>query len=240
VQRGAQYPQEKKRGRMSARGVLTASMAATGLWVGVALVADGLHTPKPPPQPSASEALPNGSDAAAAPPSDSDLLTLTLPPILRAATPTRIRIPGIRVNAPLTALGLDPTGRLAAPPERSRNLAGWYRGGAAPGEFGTAVIAGHVDNRQGPAVFYNLGALKRNEEVDVDRSDGMTAVFTIDAVEAFEARSFPNAKVYADTNRAELRIITCGGGFDKRHGHYQGNVVVFAHLTAARARGGKR
>jgi hypothetical protein len=85
-------------------------------------------------------------------------------------------------------------------------------------------------------VFYGLGALKRGAEVDVDRADGVTAVFTVDAVQAYDARAFPSDKVYGDTARAELRVITCGAGFDKRHHEYLGNVVVFAHLTAARGK----
>ena len=230
----------KDRMEISARGVVTASLVSLGLCVGVVMVADSLHTPKPPAQPTAAQAFgdPASQAAKAAPAFDaSKLQPLDLPPILGPATPTRVRIPAINVNAPLMPLALDSTGRLAAPPEQNRNLAGWYGEGASPGEIGTSVIAGHVDNKQGPAVFYALGALKKGAEVDVDRSDGVTAVFTVDAVEAYDARAFPNDKVYADAARAELRVITCGAGFDKKHFEYMGNVVVFAHLTAARGVG---
>lgn len=237
---------DKNRLGISARGVVTASLVSLGLCVGVVMVADGLRTPTPPPQPAAAQGFGRAANpapaaaaaaAAAGPAFDvSKLQTLDLPPILGPATPTRVRIPAINVNAPLTPLSLDSTGRLAAPPEQNRNLAGWYGDGATPGEIGTAVIAGHVDNNQGPAVFYSLGALKKGAEVDVDRSDGMTAVFTVDAVEAYDARAFPNDKVYDDSARAELRIITCGAGFDKKHYEYMGNVVVFAHLTAAQGK----
>jgi sortase (surface protein transpeptidase) len=217
--------------------VLTASAVSLVLCAGVVMVADGLHTPAPPPQPTAAQAFPNTVPPAAAAAPAVDVAKLQpgdLPPILGPATPTRVRIPAIRVDAPLISLALDSTGRLAAPPEQNRDLAGFYGDGASPGEIGTAVIAGHVDSSQGPAVFYNLGALKPGAEVDVDRVDGMTAVFTVDAVEAYEARAFPNDKVYGDAARAELRVITCGAGFDKRRYQYMGNVVVFAHLTAAR------
>ena len=229
----------KARRGISARGVLTASVVSLGLCVGVVMVADSLHTPTPPPQPTAAQGFPKAAGpapaAVAAPAFDvSKFQPMDTPPILEPATPTRVRIPAIHVNAPLTSLALDSTGRLAAPPEQNRNLAGWYGDGASPGEIGTAVIAGHVDNEQGPAVFYGLGALKPGAEVDVDRADGVTAVFTVDAVQAYDARAFPNDKVYGDAARAELRVITCGAGFDKRHHEYLGNVVVFAHLTAAR------
>lgn len=231
---------------ISARGVLAASAISLALCAGVVMVADGMHTPTPPPQPTAAQAFPKpatgqapgSSPGSAAAAGASTVVVnkfqpLDLPPVLGAATPTRVRIPAINVNAPLMSLALDSTGRLAAPPEQNRNLAGWYGDGAAPGEVGTAVIAGHVDNAQGPAVFWALGALKPGAEVDVDRADGMTAVFTVDSVQAYDARAFPDDKVYGDSTRAELRIITCGAGFDKRSHEYLGNVVAFAHLTSA-------
>jgi hypothetical protein len=220
---------------ISARGVLAASAISLALCAGIVMVADGMRTATPPPQPTAAQALPKPAAAAAgaAAAEVNKFPPLDLPPVLGASTPKRVRIPAINVDAPLMPLALDSTGRLTAPPEQNHNLAGWYGDGASPGEVGTAVIAGHVDNAQGPAVFWALGALKPGAEVDVDRSDGMTAVFTVDSVQAYDARAFPDDKVYGDSTRAELRIITCGAGFDKQSHQYLGNVVAFAHLTAA-------
>jgi sortase (surface protein transpeptidase) len=130
-------------------------------------------------------------------------------------------------------LGLTKTGSLDVPPAGQRNLAGWYEAGTTPGETGTAIVAGHVDNADGPAVFYGLGALKRGGTVEVDRRDGGVAVFTVDAVEVYDAKDFPDEKVYGAASRPELRVITCGGGYSRATG-YQGNVVVFAHLTSSR------
>ncbi|MFC4884219.1 class F sortase [Streptomyces beijiangensis] len=151
------------------------------------------------------------------------------------ATPIQVHIPSIHVDAPLTGLSLDAEHHLAPPPEADANLAGWFRDGTPPGTDGTAIIAGHVDNDHGPAVFYNLGALKNGNRIEVDRSDGQTAVFTIDTVEAFDADDFPSQKIYGPSPHAELRVITCGAGFDTKAHRYRGNVVAFAHLTATRA-----
>ncbi|MEV6176155.1 class F sortase [Streptomyces sp. NPDC052016] len=174
-----------------------------------------------PPQPSVAQAHPRHPDARSAP---------ALPP----SPPDRIRIPSIGVDAPLTALGLTKSGNLDVPPPDRENLAGWYEAGTTPGETGTAIVAGHVDNADGPAVFYDLGALKRGATIEVARRDGGVAVFTVDAVEVYEARAFPDRKVYGAAGRPELRVITCGGGYSRTTG-YKGNVVVFAHLTGGRA-----
>ncbi|GAA4920816.1 class F sortase [Streptomyces coeruleoprunus] len=195
---------------------------AVAVCVGLWLVQSGARDVTPP-VPSAAEAFaagPGWHTSAAADP---------LPP----SAPVRIRIPGIGVDAPVMRLGLGPDGSLDVPPAGNGNLAGWFAGGTAPGARGTAVMAGHVDNARGPAVFYGLGALKKGQRIEVARLDGRTAVFTVDAVEVYDNDAFPDAKVYGEARRAELRVITCGGGFSPKTG-YQGNVVAYAHLIGAR------
>ncbi|MFD9642022.1 class F sortase [Streptomyces sp. NPDC059082] len=134
---------------------------------------------------------------------------------------------------PLWGGALRPHGSLDVPPAADRNMAGWYADGTAPGAKGTAIVAGHVDNADGPAVFYTLGALRKGHRIEVDRADGRTAVFTVDAIEVYANKDFPDRKVYAEAARAEIRVITCGGGFSKKNG-YQGNVVAFGHLIGVR------
>ncbi|WP_406727649.1 class F sortase [Streptomyces sp. GD-15H] len=188
-----------------------------GLW----LLRDvaGTHAP---PQPSAAQAHSGRAGLVAG-------RSAVLPP----SPPDRVRIAAIDVDAPLTGLRLTGTGSLDVPPPERKNLAGWYEAGTTPGETGTAIVAGHVDNADGPAVFYSLGALRKGSTIEVDRLDGRTAVFTVHAVEVYDARAFPDEKVYGAAKRPELRIITCGGGYSRTTG-YQGNVVVYAHLTGSR------
>ncbi|MFE7129392.1 class F sortase [Streptomyces sp. NPDC057638] len=208
---------------MKAKGWGLAAAACLGVW----LVQSGSQHITPP-MPSAAQAFAAGprahTDAAADP--------------LAPSAPLRLRIPDIDVDTPLTGLGLGRDGSLDVPPPANGNLAGWYRDGTTPGARGTAIVAGHVDNAKGPAVFYALGALKKGHRVEVVRADGRTAVFTIDAIEVYEAEGFPDRKVYGSRDRAELRVITCGGGFSEKTG-YRGNVVAFAHLIGVRERLGR-
>ncbi|WP_089101570.1 class F sortase [Streptomyces hyaluromycini] len=198
-----------------------AAVTVIALGSGVWLLGPGIGAHTAPPQPSAAESRPD--------PGEERLEAPALPP----SPPTRIRIPAIHVNAPLMGLALTPAGSLDVPPAAKKNLAGWYEAGTTPGETGTAIVAGHVDNTEGPAVFYDLGALKRGATIEVDRQDRGVAVFSVDAVEVYQARDFPDEKVYGAAKRPELRVITCGGGYSRTTG-YQGNVVVFAHLTGSR------
>lgn len=206
-------------------GVVTAVALCSGAW----LLSSGAES-HPPPQPSAAQAAQDPSDAPGTgsdPRSDSG--TTPLPP----SPPDRVRIPAIGVDTPLMGLGLTRQGSLDVPPPERKNLAGWYEAGTTPGERGTAIVAGHVDNKEGPAVFYELGALEKGRTIEVERRDGSVAVFTVHANEVYDAKDFPDEKVYGAASRPELRVITCGGKYSKQTG-YQGNVVVFAHLTAVR------
>ncbi|MFD4256193.1 class F sortase [Streptomyces sp. NPDC058534] len=198
-----------------------AAVTAIALCSGAWLLVGGTET-ETPPQPSAAQAA-SGTGRAGQTPAA---------PALPPSPPDRIRVPAIDVDAPLTGLGLTPSGSLDVPPAGRKNLAGWYEAGTTPGERGTAIVAGHVDNAQGPAVFYRLGALEKGATIEVDRRDGGVAVFTVDAVEVYAADDFPDAKVYGAALRPELRVITCGGDYSRSTG-YQGNVVVFAHLTGS-------
>ncbi|MHA6765140.1 class F sortase [Streptacidiphilus sp. PAMC 29251] len=221
------------------RRTVLGAPASIAVCVGIWLIGHGAQAPTPPPQPSLAQAFPaydNATQSAAPSPTPTGAMAAVaaVPPLAPSA-PTEVRIPAIHVDAPLTGLTLDSTGKLIAPPDDNRDLAGWYRNGTAPGALGTAVIAGHVDTHQGAAVFYNLGALKKGDTVEVDRADHRTGVFTIDAIEVYAAKDFPSQKVYGRASRPELRLITCGAGFDKARQEYLGNVVVYAHLTGSHA-----
>ncbi|MFF9408306.1 class F sortase [Streptomyces anandii] len=178
-----------------------------------------------PPQPAKAVA----PDTARAPSPSPGATVRALP----SSVPDRVRIPVIQVDAPITPVGVDSDGWVAAPPPENPNLAGWFSGAVTPGEKGTAVVVGHVDNKAGPAVFYGLGALKKGNHVDIHREDGKTAVFEVYGVEVFEKDDFPGDRVYGSKGTPELRVITCGGGYTKQTG-YQGNVVVFARLVEVR------
>lgn len=200
-------------------------LVVVGLCCGVWLSYDGTRTSAPP-QPAAADALRGSASPAPS-------VTPSGPAALPDSPPTRIRIPEIRVNAPITETSLDSAHHLQVPPLSHPNLAGWYRGSASPGSIGNAVVLGHVDTRRGPAVFYNLGALHKGDTIHIDRRDHRTAVFSIDAIQVFAKDAFPSKTVYGDTARPELRVITCGGGFSKSADEYLGNVVVFAHFIGA-------
>lgn len=150
---------------------------------------------------------------------------------LPRSVPVRLRIPAIDVDSALADLGLADDGTLEVPD--AGFPAGWYHGAPTPGELGPAIIVGHVDWAGSPAVFADLDRLRLGDAIAVARGDGSTATFRVTKVDRFPKGAFPTDAVYGDIDHAGLRLITCGGDFDRDARSYVDNVVVFAELISA-------
>ncbi len=209
------------RGRLLAASMLGAGVLAVGAGAAGLAVAGGpsvASVPRPaPPTPIAAPSGPAVNPVG--------LQTTALP-----AAPVSLTIPAIGVKTSLVHLGLQPNGTLQVPD--TTTVAGWYTGSPRPGAVGSAVIAGHIDSRYGPGIFYWLRTMRAGERIYVKRADGTLAVFTVTGVRTYPKDQFPTAAVYGPAPDAELRLITCGGIFDQSVGGYLSNVVVFARMTA--------
>jgi hypothetical protein len=209
---------------------------------GVILAFAGSHTLRwsPPPFPPRSEALPaapappdqaarhRGRPAAAGGPGYP-------PQPMGRSVPLSLAIPRIGVRAKIIPLGLQADGSPGVPPLTTPFVTSWYDAGPTPGSPGAAVIYGHVDSAAvGPAVFYDLGRLRTGNLVDVTLADRRTAVFRVYGAGLYLKTDFPTLGVYGYTRWPTLRLITCGGEFDRRTGQYLGNVVVFAEYVGQR------
>ncbi|MFJ7235710.1 class F sortase [Streptomyces olivaceus] len=172
-----------------------------------------------------------GDMAAAGRPPDVPLPPAHAP--LDDALPQRLEVPALGIAAPVVERGLDNGGAIEPPPFDQPGTVGWYAAGVRPGAAGTALMVGHVDTETRPAVFYELSALEPGETVRVARDDARAAEFTVDDVQVLPRDGFDARQAYGprDTGRAELRLITCGGTFDRTTNSYTANVVVSAYLT---------
>ncbi|KOX09962.1 class F sortase [Nocardiopsis sp. NRRL B-16309] len=215
------HTRTRRRGSSIAAAV-TAACAGTG----IALLTLGLgqaYAPSPPP-------LDISAPHSAAPAEPSVPAADSAPAALGRSAPERLTIQDIDLHTSrMVELGLNSDNRLEAPQDWA--AVGWYTLGAAPGEDGPAVLAGHLDSVTGPAVFHRLGELRERDTVSVERADGAVVDFTVYAVERYAKGDFPTERVYGDTERPELRLITCDGDFDTATGHYSDNLIVFAALA---------
>jgi len=142
--------------------------------------------------------------------------------------PIRLSIPKIGLSAKLGELGLNKNGSPQVP--KSWSKPGWYRLGPSPGEEGSAVILGHVDSVNGPAVFYRLAELRPGDKVSVVLADGKTVRFKVIGLRMYLKSNFPSRLVYGPRSYSALQLVTCGGVFDTGAHHYLSNLVVFTEL----------
>lgn len=194
-------------------------LGTVGIFIGIA------HEPKLPPQPA--RAVITESPTTHAIPIIGGVV---YPP--NNVLPASLSIPSLGVNHALEKVGLNSDGTLQVPGLNDVASPAWYDGSPSPGSLGPAVIVGHVDSAtSGDGVFFKLGAMVPGQEIDVTRTNGAIEHFTVTKVESTPKASFPTSEVYGNTNDPELRVITCGGQFDKATGHYLNNVIVFAQFT---------
>lgn len=141
-------------------------------------------------------------------------------------TPSRLDIPAIGLSTSMITLGLNEDGTVEVPKDPAR--AGWFDLGTVPGQPGSAVILGHVDSAEGPAVFADLATLRAGDRITIGLSDSTTVTFEVQRVATYANADFPAQHVYAGTpDRPGLNLVTCGGEYDADRGGYQANVVVF-------------
>ncbi len=206
------------------RGSATRWVAAVALvLVGAVALTLGLlgsnrALPKPVPSPTALR------DAVATPPTVEPLGTTR-------SVPVTLQIPSVGLSISLgTSLGLNADGTVEVPATTVQPA--WFRLGPTPGQIGSAVILGHVDNHLGPGVFFQLRTLAAGDQIKVGLADGTTAQFTVDAVAMYSKLQFPAQRVYGSHGSSELQLVTCGGVFDHQTGSYLSNIVVYSSLSS--------
>ncbi|NEA17405.1 class F sortase, partial [Streptomyces halstedii] len=147
----------------------------------------------------------------------------------KAPAPTRVTVSSAGVDSTLMRLGLNRDGTVEVPPAEKGMTAGWYAGGAIPGEPGAAVLIGHNNTRFGKAVFHDLHKITKGADITVTNGAGEKSHFTVTGKETVAKDVFPTEKVYGATGERVLRLITCDGDFDNE-GHPVDNLIVYATL----------
>lgn len=137
--------------------------------------------------------------------------------------PTKVVIPDIGVDDGLQPVGLLPDGAMETPPY---GKVGWYDEGPPPGAVGAAVIVAHVHGPQGDDVFARLHELRPRDRFRVETTLG-SVEFEVDDLVQVAKENLPYDRMWPDTNRRLVSLITCGG---KRTANgYPLNTIVFAH-----------
>ena len=191
--------------------------------------ATAVPSPEPtaPPTPT-QEAQPTEASSA-----EPRIQTATTPPPASTATsetvglPMRLKIDtrAVKVDAAVEYVGHTENSAMGVPKQRE-NVA-WFKLGTTPGQPGNAVIAGHLDSKTGPAVFWHLGELKPGDVVSVVNDKDETTRFEVKKREVYETEEAPLHEVFGPSETARLTLITCDGAFDQETRTYDRRLVVY-------------
>ena len=142
------------------------------------------------------------------------------------AAPVRVVIPSLGADGPVEPGGVDEAGALDIPRD-ARTLV-WWRFGPTPGAPGSAVIAGHLDWKGVPGIFNRLADTPIGERLTVTYDDGHEQSFVVTSVELVDKAAVAVDGTFTRDGEPVLRLVTCGGEFDRASRHYRSNVIVTA------------
>lgn len=142
--------------------------------------------------------------------------------------PVSLAVPAIDITADLEPVGVLENGQMGVP--STENGVAWFEPGVSPGEQGNAVLAGHVDSRTGPAIFYDLEELEAGDEIEVTDEEGETLTFVVQRSESYDRKEAPMEEIFGATDSRNLNLITCTGTFDQAEGTHDERLVVYTEL----------
>ena len=143
------------------------------------------------------------------------------------APPERIIIPSIGVNAYVQKIGINRKGDMGIPNNFSD--AGWYKYGPLPGNTGSAVLAGHVDNALAlDGVFKHLDETPIGAKIKIVTEKGQTVRFVVYDVQTYLYDNVPTELIFKKDDNAYLNLVTCGGKWMQEEHSYDKRIVVYA------------
>lgn len=198
-----------------------AGVCLLGVGAAVLVVAPGRWPARPPAVPTSAAGDPEGQPVVPSP---------SAPTVasIGSAPPARLSIPALGVEAQVEPVGTDAQGRMEVPSRPDR--VSWYRLGTSPGQSGNAVLAGHYDWTNGPAVFWKLKHLKVGDEIAVIRTNGERVGFIVRASEVVTFDARPSG-MFTTSGPPSLSLVTCTGAWDRQRGTYLERLVVHASLA---------
>ncbi|OAN10482.1 sortase [Exiguobacterium undae] len=138
--------------------------------------------------------------------------------------PARLRIPTIDVDTKVEVVGKDTKGRMDVP--KQTDQVGWYQYGAKANQTGNVILAGHLDDTDGPAVFYDLAKVKQGQRIEVSSKTGEKVSYVVTNVKSYPVDQAPVGSIFGATLAQRLTLITCIGTFTQSKGYDERLVVT--------------
>ncbi|WP_368504925.1 class F sortase [Alkalihalophilus sp. As8PL] len=146
---------------------------------------------------------------------------------LTGYSPLQLKIPSLSIQAPIEPIGREELD--AIPPEGEKVF--WYKDGVNPGASGNAVIAGHFDDYEGPAIFYSLDQLKVDDLLYIVNEKHQILTYQVEDMETFKRDQAPVDDIFQGNSQSKLKLITCSGYYSKKEKTHTHRTIVSATLV---------
>lgn len=143
--------------------------------------------------------------------------------------PSRLVVPSLEVDAPVIEVGQLENGQMGVPDDGEE--VGWYEPGTMPGGSGNSVLAGHVDDLEGPAVFATLTEVEIGDQIFVYDESGEELIFEVDRIESYPFDDAPLSEIFGRTDEQRLNLITCTGIYNPDTRNHDERLVVYSKLV---------
>ncbi|MDR0840046.1 MAG: sortase [Christensenellaceae bacterium] len=110
----------------------------------------------------------------------------------------------------------------------SEKVSAWLSTGPSPGEYGNAILNGHVRWKKIAGVFSILSDLKEGERLAITYDDGSSLYFAVASVDLFTIDDWPAWVMEPDSGDTRMTLITCHGDWNRKAGTSNERVVVVA------------
>ncbi len=143
---------------------------------------------------------------------------------LTGTVPHLLKIPSLSIEASIIGVTKEELNRL---PHNGDTIF-WYQDGVNPGGRGSAVLAGHFDDYEGPAIFYSLKDLTLGDMVYVVDKNKNILMFKVEEVTIYHRKQAPIDQVFMLNDGAYLQLITCDGYYSRKDLTHSHRLIVKA------------
>ena len=143
--------------------------------------------------------------------------------------PDRLIIPSLNIDAHVQYVGVNSKGNIGTP-SNFKDVA-WYSAGVVPGEVGSAIIDGHLDNGLGMSgIFIYLSDIKIGDIVTVVAKNGARVDFVVASIQVYDYLNVSQQVLFGtDLATSSLKLITCGGAWVSGNKMYDKRLIVTAN-----------
>ena len=145
-----------------------------------------------------------------------------------ADEPRLLKIPKLKIESRVKSVSASLNGEPISP----SNIydVGWFNDSFKPGQLGAVLLNGHVNGPTKNGVFHDLKTLVPQDEIQIERGDGITLKYTVVRVQTYSGDQLDLDLLLqsVEANKSGLNLMTSARNYDGGSLSMTDRTVVFA------------